>query len=121
MSNIWSRQFSSKARSADCCTKQQYFLTVLSPEEYRPPVPQRLNLGLDRGEAVSPVREFMSLAKYGDSAAISKNERSIAMRTTRVIRASVSAILLAFFLLPAAAHATDVTVVCPGQSINTAL
>ncbi len=43
------------------------------------------------------------------------------MRTTRVIRASVSAILLAFFLLPAAAHATDVTVVCPGQSINTAL
>jgi len=43
------------------------------------------------------------------------------MRKNRLFRASVFAILLTFFLLPAGAHATDVTVVCPGQSINAAL
>src|SRR5712691_9537455 len=83
--------------------------------------PQRLILGLGQGEALFSVREFMSPTRCGDSAAISKIERSIAMKMNRVLRASVFAILLSFFLLPAAAHATDVTVVCPGQSINTAL
>ncbi len=38
------------------------------------------------------------------------------MRTTRVLRASVSAILLTFFLLPAAARAANVTVGCGGVS-----
>src|SRR5712691_5373163 len=78
--------------------------------------PQRLILGLGQGEALSRVREFMSPTKYGDSATISKNERSIGMRTTRVIRALVSAILLTFFLLPAAAHAANVTVDCTGST-----
>src|SRR5260370_4595065 len=89
--------------------------------------PRRLNLGPDRGEDLSRVREFMSPTRYGDSAAKSKIERSIAMKMNRVLRVSVSAILLAFFLLPAAAHAADATVVCPGggvgafSSINAAL
>jgi hypothetical protein len=43
------------------------------------------------------------------------------LKTNRVLEVSVTLILLAFFLLPAAAHATDVTVACPGQSINVAL
>ena len=43
------------------------------------------------------------------------------MRKMCVFEASVSVILLSLFLLPAAARATDVTVGCPGQSINTAL
>jgi parallel beta-helix repeat protein len=47
--------------------------------------------------------------------------RSVTMRKNHRLRASVFAILLIFFLLPAAAQATDVTVVCPGQSINAAL
>src|SRR5258708_603024 len=83
--------------------------------------PQRLILGPDRGEALSRVTEFMSPTRYGDSAAKSKIERSIAMKMNRVLRASVFAVLLTFFLLPAGAHATDVTVDCPGQSINAAL
>src|SRR6266853_4401225 len=78
--------------------------------------PQRLILGLGQGEARFRVREFMSPTRCGDSAAISKNERSIAMKMNRVIRGSVFAILLAFFLLPAAAHAANVTVGCGGVS-----
>jgi hypothetical protein len=59
----------------------------------------------------------MSPTKYGDSAAISKNERSIGMKMNRVLRASVFAALLTFFLLPAAAHAQSVVFVnCPGVS-----
>jgi parallel beta helix pectate lyase-like protein len=61
----------------------------------------------------------MSPTKYGDSAAKSKIERSIAMKMNRVLRASVSAILLTFFLLPGAALAANVTVGCPGGSGGT--
>ena len=46
-------------------------------------------------------------------------EGIITMRKTRVFRASVSAILLTFFLLPAAANAANVTVSCPGGSGGT--
>src|SRR6266581_1570104 len=62
--------------------------------------------------------DFVFHAKYWNSAAISKNERSIGMRTTNALRASVSAILLTFFLLPAAAHAANVNVVCPGGGVG---
>src|SRR5258708_34883437 len=78
--------------------------------------PQRLILGLGQGEALFSVREFMSPTMYGDSAVISKNERSIAMKMNRVLRASVFAVLLTFFLLPAAARAANVTVGCGGVS-----
>ena len=43
------------------------------------------------------------------------------MRKKRVFGASVSAILLTFFLLPAVAHAANVTVGCPGGSGGTYL
>jgi len=102
--------------------QNQYLLTVYKLKEYRLPVPPRkVIFELGRGESLFPLREFMLLRKHDDSAAISKNERKIGMRTTRLFRAPVSAILLALFLLPAAAHATDVVVACPGQKINDAL
>src|SRR6266566_66166 len=52
----------------------------------------------------------------GESTMKKMRERSIGMRTIRVLRASVSAILLTFFLLPVAAHAANVTVGCGGVS-----
>src|SRR5260370_14013607 len=67
--------------------------------------PRRLNLGPDRGEELFRVREFMSPTRYGDSAAKSKIERSIAMKMNRVLGVSVFAVLLTIFLLPAGAHA----------------
>jgi hypothetical protein len=73
------------------------------------------------------VVEFALPAKYGESATLAKRkERSTTMRKNHVLRASVSLILLTFFLLPAAASAANVTVGCPGgsgtyPSINAAL
>jgi parallel beta helix pectate lyase-like protein len=58
--------------------------------------------------------DFVFSTKYGDSAVISKKERSIALRTNCPLRTPVSAILLAFFLLPPAAHAKDASVGCGG-------
>lgn len=40
------------------------------------------------------------------------------MRANRLLRVSVFAVLLTFFLLPEAAHATDVTVVCPNGAVG---
>ena len=71
--------------------------------------------------------EFVFDTKDGNSITVTKNERSITLRNYRVLSASVFAVLAAFLLLPAAAHATDVTVVCPSgavgafSSINAAL
>jgi parallel beta helix pectate lyase-like protein len=80
--------------------------------------PQRLNLGLDRGEALLPAGEFMLPTKYGGLATLSE-KRSLTMSANRLLQVSVFAILLTFFLLPAAAHASDVTVGCPGGSGGT--
>jgi parallel beta-helix repeat protein len=72
------------------------------------------------------VVEFVLPAKYGESATLAKRqERSTTMRKNRVLGASVSLILLTFFLLPAAVHAQPCTAVVVGgnsyTSINDAL
>jgi len=46
-------------------------------------------------------------------------KRSIALRKNRTLRGLVFAILVTSFLLPAAAHAANATVGCPGGSGGT--
>jgi hypothetical protein len=69
--------------------------------------------------------EFEFHAKDRNSVAKSQNEGSITLRKIRTLRGLVFAILLTFFLLPAAAHAQPCTAVVDGgtsyTSINAAL